>query len=610
MSYRGRGRGGFHNNNNSDRNNSQQFGSNQGSFEVEIFGWNGSTPGECIAFISRKCKINVTNFTVNNATGAMRGFVRSETEANNLIQWSGVRFAGNPLKISKVNSGFANGDATNKQGQPAGDNTIETLTMFLKLRYNPQNSLLNLSGVQQDPTLSAKGYFGTISTSSKFFPALMKIAGDLNLNVTSADLSNNNLNDLTTVSTLAHTFPSLQNLSLLNNKFARIKTFEVWRKKLNYLRELVITGNPITNTNDANEALNIKLELLKVFPRLVVLNGEIVRNEQVLNANLSFSFKDPQPMFFLDSDVQGISTNFITNYYNLWDSNRADLMVLYQAESQFSLLVDSTLPHTLDNKSPPDFSYYLPLSRNLTRVSSAKARMSKVAKGQEQIFKFFSQIPGTRHDLMLKPDDYSMETYRLAAMGAICITLHGSFEETAAPVNLEHVNLQSGMGRNRYSYQKKLKITLGPKSFDRTFIVIPGPNNSMIVASDLLCVRTQVDPAAFKPVSAAITTPAPTPAPTPVPVVAPTPGIVGASQQAFNTPSPTQAAPSAADLPPEVKAGLNAIQQDILVKVLLETKLTIQYGVMLCQQSNWDYQLCIVNFKNSAGSLPPDAFTR
>lgn len=614
MSYRGRGRGGFHNNNNSDRNNSQQFGGNQAGCEVEIFGWNGSTPGECIAFINRKCKISVTNYSVNNASGAMRGFVRSETEANNLIQWSGVRFAGNPLKISKVNNGFGNGNVPNQPGQQSGDNTIETLTMFLKSRYNPENSLLNLSAVQQDPTLSAKGFFGTISTSSKFFPALMKIASDLKLNVTSADLSNNNLSDLSTVSTLAHTFPTLQNLSLQNNKFSRIKAFDIWKKKLNFLRELVITGNPLTNTNDLNEALNIKLELLKVFPRLVVLNGEIVRNEQVLNTNLTFSFKDPQPMFFQDNDVQNISTNFITNYYNLWDTNRADLMVLYQAESQFSLLVDSTLPHTVDNKPPPDFSYYLPLSRNLTRVSSAKARMSKVAKGQEQIFKSFSQLPSTRHDLMLKPDNYSMESYRLAAIGAISITLHGSFEETAVPANLEHVNQLAGMGRNKYAYQKKLKIALGSKSFDRTFIVIPGPNNSMIVASDLLCIRTEADPAAFKPVALPTATPTPAAAaaaaPSSATVTAPGVGFGGTGQQSFGTPPPTQPGPSAADLPPEVKAGLNTIQQEMLVKVLLETKLTIQYGVMLCQQSNWDYQQCIVNFKNSAGSLPPDAFAR
>lgn len=608
MSYRGRGRGGFHHNNNSNRNNSQVFGTNQDSSEVEIFGWNGSTPGDCIAFISRKCKINVTNYTVNNANGALRGFVRSDSEANDLLQWSGVRFAGSPLKIHKVNSGgFGNGNQTSSQPARSGEDTIETLTIFLKSRYDPQSMLLNLSAVQQDPTLSAKGFFGTISTSSKFFPAIMKIASDLKLNVTSADLSNNNLSDLSTVSTLAHTFPNLQNLSLLNNKFSRIKSFDVWKKKLNYLRELVLIGNPIIDTNDHTQALNVKLELLKVFPRLVVLNGEIIRNEQVLNANLSFSFKDPQPMFFQDSDVQNISTNFITNYYNLWDSNRADLMVLYQAESQFSLQVDSSLPHSFDNKPQPDFSYYLPLSRNLTRVSSAKARMTKVAKGQEQIFQIFTQLPGTRHDLMLKPENYSMESYRLASIGAICITLHGSFEENAPPANLDHVNQLSSMNRNKLSYQKKQKITLGSKSFDRTFIIIPGPNAGMIVASDLLCIRPEADADAFKPIPILLVTPAPSPSP--APVANPSQAGTRAPQQSFGTPLPAQQTPSAADLPAEVKAGLNTIQQEMLVKVLLETKLTIQYGVMLCQQSNWDYQQCIVNFKNSAASLPPDAFS-
>lgn len=601
MSYRGRGRGGFNSlNNNSNRNNSQQFGSGQGAVEVEIFGWNGSTPAECIAFISRKCKITVTNYSVNSATGAMRGFVRSDSEANDLLQWSGVRFAGNPLKISKVPTGFGGGAAAPNQAPASGENTIETLTMFLKSRYDPQNLLLNLSAVQQDPTLSAKGFFGTISTSSKFFPALMKIASDLKLNVTSADLSNNNLSDLTTISTLAHTFPTLQNLSLLNNKFNRIKAFDLWKKKLNYLRELVLTGNPLLNTNNQTEALNIKLELLKIFPRLVVLNGEMVRNEQALNTNLTFAFKDPQPMFFQDTEVQNISTNFITNYYNLWDTNRADLMVLYQGESQFSLQVDSSLPQTLDNKPQPDFSYYLPLSRNLTRVSSAKARMTKVAKGQEEIFKSFSQLPITKHELMVKPENYSMESYRLVPLGAICITLHGSFQETAPPANLELVN-QSGANRNKFSYQKKQKITLGNKSFDRTFVVIPGPNGGMIVASDLLCIRSEAEPAAFKSDAPPVGVPASSPSPAPVA----NPGQVG-------TPTPVpvgQPMPSAADLPAEVKAGLNPMQQEMLVKVLLETKLTIQYGVMLCQQSNWDYQQSIVNFKNSAGSLPPDAFT-
>lgn len=602
MSFRGgRGnRGGFGGNNAFSHNKPAN------NVEVEIFGWNGASASECIAFIARKCNVNVTNYSVNTTSGGLRGFVRSKDEADLLVKWSGVRFAGGVLRISIINSvpgGFGSSPA---QAQ-GGDNAIETLTQFLKLRYSPDIKLLNLSSVQQDPTLSAKGYFGSMSTTSKFFPALMKIASDLKLDVTSADLSNNNLADLSTISTLAVTFPNLQNLALLNNKLTRIKIFESWKKKLSSLRELILAGNPLLNTNDPTEIALIKGELLKVFPRLVVLDGEILRNEEVLRKNLTLLFERPQAMFFQDNEAQAISTNFITNFYKLWDTDRKQLMVLYQNESQFSFQVDSSHPRAFDAKDTPDFGYYIPQSRNLTRVSSVKAKMGRLAHGQEQIFKLFSQLPKTQHDLMTKPDDFSMESFRLPQLGAICITLHGVFQETGPPDNTELVNTL-GHGRNKYQ-AKKSKIPLGRKGFDRTMIVIPGPNNSMIVASDLLCVRSEVSSEAFRP--SAIVTPQPqtTPSPAPVPGSFASPPGVGPSASVTPTP-PGANVPTAADLPAEVKSNLNTIQQELLVKILLETKLNIQYGVMLCQQSNWDYQQCITNFKTSQASLPPDAFAR
>lgn len=603
MSFRGgRGnRGGFGQNNAFANNGNRQ----NSDVEVEIFGWNGASPSECIAFISRKCKVTVTNYSVNPSTGGLRGFVRSAFDADLLTNWSGVRFAGDSLKISKVNNQQGGIGSTNQNR--GGDNTIETLTMFLKLRYNAEIKLLNLSSVQQDPTLSAKGFFGSISTTSKFFPALMKIAGDLKLEVTSADLSNNNLTDLSTISTLAVTFPNLQNLALLNNRLARVKVFESWKKKLSFLRELILAGNPLLNVTNQNEVVTIKTELLKVFPRLVVLDGELLRNEEVLRKNFTLPFERPQAMFFQDSEVQGLLTNFITNFYNLWDSNRQQLMILYQDQSQFSYQVDSSSPRAFDPKDTPDYTYYLPQSRNLSRISSAKARIGRLAQGQEQIFKLFSQLPKTQHDLMTKPDDFSMEACRLPQMGAICITLHGSFMETAPPDNLEQVNNSQPHNRNKYQPKKK-KIPLGRKGFDRTMVVIPGPENSMIVASDLLCIRAEVDSSAFRP-DTNVKAPAQV-SPSPGPGVGPAVPPPDAGINPSVTPTPVPGAPTTADLPAEIKATFNAVQQELLVKILLETKLNIQYGVMLCQQSNWDYQQCITNFKSSASSLPPDAFAR
>lgn len=641
MSYRGRGRGGHQYNNNSNNNNNHNNFNNSNSFNpqntnqfasnnaipVEILGWNGASPDECIAFISRKCRITVSNSNVDQNTGILTGFVKSEKDANDLLTWSGVKFAGQSLKMKKSNDLKSGGVSVSVSGPGSipgstGNNTIETITNFLKSRYQPDIKLLNLLSVQQDPGLASTGFFASISTTSKFFPALMKIAGDLKLDVTSVDLSNNNLNDLTTISSLAHTFPLLKNLSLLNNNFNRLKTFESWKHKLNFLRELIIFGNPLVNTTNPNDALNIKVELMKTFPRLIVLNGEILRNEEALNNLLTFPFPPPQPMFFQDGDIQNVSTSFVANYFKLWDTDRSGLMVLYQNESQFSMQVDSAHPHTTtisaakvgpsSHISGPDFGYYIPQSRNLTRVSSAKARFSRVATGPEQIFKHFSQLPKTRHDLMTKPEIFSMESSRFPHLNGIMITLHGSFDELSAPDNLDAVNNQSqGSSRNRYGYnqQKNKKIILGPKNFDRTFIIIPTLNGSMIVASDLLLIRPFNGPEPWNdtrdPAQSQSNVPPSLPGQT-NPSPSPAPGIPGVANPS-PIPIPT---PTAADLPPEIKANFNIQQQEILVRILLETKLNLQYGIMLCEQSNWDYQQASMNFKNSVGSLPPDAFVQ
>ncbi|RCK59570.1 mRNA export factor MEX67 [Candida viswanathii] len=631
MSYRGRGRGGGYNNNynNYNHGNRNQYssGSHQqnvdafvsaNQYPIEIMGWNGASLTECINFISRKCKVIVSNYSVDSNTGVLKGYVKNESQANTLMDWSGVKFAGQPLRFSKGVSSLSN----QMGGASGGSNsTIETITQFLRSRYQPELKMLNLSNVKQDPNLHAQGFFGSISVTSKFFPALMKVADDLKLDVVSIDLSNNELQDLQTLTSMAQTFPKLQNLSLQNNNFSRIKVFETWRHKLNFLRELILFNNPIVQTNNPTEIQNIKLELMKSFPRLIVLNGEILRNEQALDANLSFPFPPQQSMFFQDDDARNLATNFIANYIKLWDSNRAELMILYQNESQFSMQVDSSHPYLIDNSNSTDFGYYLTNSRNLTRVSSVKARMDKLAIGQEQIYKSFQKLPKTRHALFDKPDLFSMETYKFPSLNGIMITLHGSFEETAQPeVDPNTSSTPSGpRGGSRYhSAPKHKKIPLSKKSFDRTFVVIPGPNGSMIVASDSLMVRPYTtkfpwdaraaSAAPLNPASAANpATATATPTPPPLQPQHPQPqvGIPGGVTPAIQVVSPT---PTAADLPPEVKARFNQVQQEVLVKVLLETKLNINYGLMLLEQSNWDYQQASVNFKNSAASLPRDAF--
>ncbi|KAI5969676.1 MEX67 [Candida margitis] len=613
MSYRGRGRGGGYNNNFQNRNN---FGNQQqnidahaaaNAYPIEIVGWNGASSSDCINFISRKCRIVVSNYSVDQNTGVLKGYVRNEAQANDLLNWSGVKFAGQSLRFSKGPSTISSqmgGSAT------GAGNTIETITNFLKGRYQPEIKMLNLSSVKQDATLNAQGFFASMSVTSKFFPALMKIAADLKIDVESVDLSGNELNDLHAISSMTQTFPKLKNLSLQNNNLSRTKVFETWKHKLIFLRELILFNNPIVQTTNPAEIQEIKLEMMRCFPRLVILNGELLRNEQMLNANSSSPFGS-QAMFFQDEEIRNLATNFVANYLNLWDTNRANLMVLYQNESQFSMQLDTSHPHLIEDvnsSSNIDFGNYMPNSRNLTRISSGKARMSKLAIGTEQIYKSFQHLPKTKHNLVENPDSFSMECYKYAPLNGIVITVHGSFEETAQPEISDNSASQGSRGGRFHSQGRNRKHELCKKSFDRTFIVLPGPNGSMVVASDLLLIRPFTREAAWTsqhlphqqgPQQPAVATG--------VPVQQPPNVLQGANTQAAPA-APSVPVPSLTDLPPEIKSSLQVPQQELLVKILVETKLNLQYAVMLCEQSQWDYNQSMINFKNSAASLPRDAF--
>lgn len=591
MNFRGQGRGGEY---------SGAFGGNRvnqqeinqfvaaNAVPVEIAGWTGASADDCIKFISRKCRIVVSNYSVDPNTQILKGYVKNGKDADELTAWSGVKFAGQLLKITKATTA---GSMTFATGGPRGNNnTIDTLTQFLRARYLPEMKILNLSYVSQDSNLVSKGFFASVSTTSKFFQALMKVAKELNLAVESVDLSGNGLSDLAAIVPLAYSFPSLRNLSLANNNIDKLKIFENWKNKLKYLRELIIAGNPLVNkVNLPEDIITIKAEIMKCFPRLIILNGEFVRNEEALLSKFSFPFKS-EHMFFLDDETRNISTNFITNFYNMWDNNREGLGFLYQDISQFSMQLDSTHPHVVDSNTynhSTDFSYYLPQSRNLTRVSSAKSRESRVASGPIEIVNAFLQLPKTRHDLINKPQLFSMESFPCPSPNGITITLHGSYDEAGPPSNQSHLNNSQPGNKNRNSMKYK-KIPLGTKSFDRTFVVVPGPNDGLIVATDLLSIRSFGGNDAWSGYS----------------VPSQEPPALPYSPQA-STQAPTAAV---SELPPEIKANLNDGQQELLVNILLATKLNLQYSVMLCEQSNWNYEQCIVNFKNSALSLPPDAF--
>ena len=124
------------------------------------------------------------------------------------------------------------------------------------------------------------------------------------------------------------------------------------------------------------------------------------------------------------------------------------------------------------------------------------------------------------------------------------------------------------------------------RSFDRTFVLLPGPNGSMIIASDTLMVRSYAgkDGWTSKAMAGGATGAAP-----------------GASVGAPGAPVPA---------PGDDFAGLNPDQALIVRQLMEATRLTAKYARMCAEQGGFIPEQTMALFKQAqeGGALPPDAF--
>lgn len=559
MSFQG-GYGGGHrrNNNRSYNNNNHNNKGNQelddlrsrlgggnnsnGQVSVEIRGWQGGSKDDLVRFIKKKSQINLQSVRI--AGPVLHASVR-ENEVGVLLKYSGIRFAGASLSISAPNS------SNSSQQSPQTQSAVKLLETYLQNHYIPEQKLLNLSGMKDDPYLIENGLMANASTSSKMFPAMMKI-GSLNIpDIESASLDSNGLTDVVSVTTLASTYPNLKNLSLANNAIARVKALENWRHKFPHLRELILSGNPITATP------TYKADMIKLFPRLVMLDGQIVQDpSQVDTPRLPVPVKQN---FFEDQEVQGIAANFLTTFFDFYDRDRSQLLPLYDGQSLFSLNVNSIAPRSMAQGAQPPWSSYISSSRNLDKITSMNARVNRLSVGPEAIASIFQRLPATKHDLK-NPEKFSLDVWKINSVRspgdqAIMICVHGEFQE--APNNVL-------------------------RSFDRNLVLLPGPNG-MLVASDMLTLRPFAGSDAWKesPVQAA-----------PVPGAAPTPAAPGAP------------------VIPEALQQLGPEQQQVVQQLIQQTRLTPEFALMCAQQAQFNYQQAFELFQQSQANnaIPPNAF--
>lgn len=104
-----------------------------------------------------------------------------------------------------------------------------------------------------------------LRTGSKEYAVMFKLAAELQPPVQSLTLANNAISSGSTISALSRYLPNIVNLSLQDNKLERHRDLDYvsGRKsssfKLQRLRELILTGNPLRE----NEARAGKLDLFR-----------------------------------------------------------------------------------------------------------------------------------------------------------------------------------------------------------------------------------------------------------------------------------------------------------------------------------------------------------
>ena len=103
-------------------------------------------------------------------------FVRPDL-AGHMLRINNNVFAGAHVTVEEYTAATAL-DHELAAVDPVPGSTADTkvkMTTILGKRFFPATKLLNLSKLSDDPDLNQMGIFDTVSTKSKFFPALMKV---------------------------------------------------------------------------------------------------------------------------------------------------------------------------------------------------------------------------------------------------------------------------------------------------------------------------------------------------------------------------------------------------------------------------------------------------
>ncbi|KZV95386.1 NTF2-like protein [Exidia glandulosa HHB12029] len=479
---------------------------------------------------------------------------------------------------------------------------------FVKSRYNPQARFLDLSRISEDAIVKKHRLIapGQPGSTGKEAPTIFKLAGQLKPEPLTISLANNGLTSSMPLATLQHYLPGIRNLSLENNELKTWKDIDAFssrKGRLLKLRELILIGNPLREVEyQHGRGERYTSEIARRFPSLEILDGNTIAKitfdaPSTSKAEAAAAAALPEARSFpvgvnpgvVPPEVQSLVGEFLTRFFNYFDTSRASLAPIYAPEATFSFSANTTIPQrarvmglhaTLPNQRKLDFAKWLQAgSRNLSRVGGRlEAAMEALHMGTAQIGEVLAAMPATRHDLG-KPSDFVVDA--CTVMGApapggvlLMISVHGQFTE----VEVE-----------------------GVRSFDRSFVLAPSTEGSpaqqagwpVVILSDQLVVRHFSSPDAW------------------------TPGPLKVQFEPTNAPPPPTQIPQQLPVAQPVAVPVDAIlaslpehQRVLVMEVSARTGLVTQYAGQCLEGNGWDLGRALANFEQVKAQLPREAFAR
>ncbi|KAL0082429.1 hypothetical protein F4703DRAFT_1133371 [Phycomyces blakesleeanus] len=429
-----------------------------GKAAVKISNYPPGSENQLLSFLQRKAKFQWEPEEVFYENDGMVVVLENEGLANSLCRLNNYEYRQMPISIQRFHENSSQGGVhgarpinNNPRAPRSRSNALDEL---LKERWDPSSGFLNLDELP-------KSRYPVSLVISRLLAAAQELFGDA---VVTISFARNELWSVSPINRLPEFFPNILNLSLQDNDIAEFKSLRSLSSRLNRLTELLLIGNPIQYNNDWE---TYSRGVQQIFPSVKILDQRPISGDQinpthlnqqhqmVLPTQLSQQFP-PRPSFFDQDSSKQATEDFMSKYFPLFDSNRAALVDLYDAQATFSL--------------------------NFSRTSCAHERWGLVGGRKqtlftnEEIIKKFITLPPTIHSGVqigsFITDAWQVSISSPAHPLLLFITIHGDVREATGLNGPRHI-------------------------FERTFLIAPAPINSKahaagwqyIVITDSLILR-------------------------------------------------------------------------------------------------------------------------